>query len=162
MVHFEIKDFKIESTNQMWRPVRHKKTGKVGIVPDHRYKKTKNDLIILFQEQLPDNHKPFSKMITVWISIHTYKDLDNCMKLIIDALQAANVFTNDKFITGIHARKTFAKMGQPESIKIQVEGCPEEDLFETDSQQAGKTEVLQTDSVLQLLNSTKRKTDFSY
>lgn len=128
-ISIKVKGLRIRSTNHSRIPMQLK-SGKRILVPDPKYRKSKGDLIMLIQTQLPRGFRPIEENIMVVVNIRTYKDLDNCLKLVLDALQGAEVIKNDRAVMEIIARKKRAKLGEPEDIEIMVTGYTEERLFD--------------------------------
>ena len=56
----------------------------------------------------------------VEIYIDTYKDIDNCVKIIIDSMVEAGVIDNDKNVKQLYVSKQPIKKGKPESIIVNV------------------------------------------
>lgn len=50
-----------------------------------------------------------------------YKDIDSTAKCILDALEDAEVITNDRYVTRLHIYKDSIKRGYPESLRVWVE-----------------------------------------
>lgn len=57
----------------------------------------------------------------VEIYIDTYKDIDNCVKIIIDSMAEAGVIDNDKNVKQLYVSKEFLKKGKPENLIVNVE-----------------------------------------
>jgi Holliday junction resolvase RusA-like endonuclease len=57
----------------------------------------------------------------VEIYINTYKDIDNCVKMIIDSMADAGVIDNDKNVVQLYVSKFKIKKGHPESLYVKVE-----------------------------------------
>lgn len=139
----DVVDFKLSSVNQRTIPI--VRGGKSFQVPDPAYNKCKNDLIKIFQSKTPYDFKMLERDILVMVKIFTSKDLDNCLKLIIDALQGAEIIKDDSEVMQIEARKVKIKRGRPETIEITVVGFSEESLFD-DSELRGEVPVSKMDS----------------
>ena len=54
------------------------------------------------------------------IYIDTNKDIDNCVKLIIDAVEDAGIIDDDKNITQLFISKQHIKKGRPEKLIVLV------------------------------------------
>jgi Holliday junction resolvase RusA-like endonuclease len=52
------------------------------------------------------------------IYIDTYKDIDNCVKLIIDAVASAGVIDDDKNVVQLFVSKQPIKKGKPEKLIV--------------------------------------------
>jgi hypothetical protein len=55
------------------------------------------------------------------IEISTYKDIDNCVKLIIDAVAGAGIIENDRSVLQLYVEKIPRKKGEPERLIVSVE-----------------------------------------
>lgn len=88
------------------------------IVPAGIYKTCKEQLSWLVKEQVNDN--TIEGHTEVYISIGTYKDIGNSIKIICDALENAQAITSDGLIQDLYIHKEFYKKGQPEDLTIEV------------------------------------------
>jgi Holliday junction resolvase RusA-like endonuclease len=57
----------------------------------------------------------------VEIYIDTYKDIDNCVKMIIDSMAEAGVIDNDKNVKQLYVSKEYLKKGKTENLIVNVE-----------------------------------------
>ncbi len=118
----EIPPMKIVSDNERMIPViRRSETGKMYPVKvlSTEYRNCLEDLIKIMRPQIPSGWKP-SNNIVVEIFAHTYKDTWNFLKIIGEALEAAGVVTNDRYITTSLIVKYPVKRGQPDVVKMRV------------------------------------------
>ena len=140
-VDLKVDKFSISSVNAMLIPIKTK-GGKLRYKHTPKYRKTMEDLALIFKSQLPDKHKPFVEVISVFLIIETAKDIDNCTKIILDAMQYAGVLKDDKDIMHLSIDKNPVKIGKPETLRIRVFGFAEEDINHgADSEPLGKDKV---------------------
>jgi hypothetical protein len=57
-------------------------------------------------------------VVVVWLK--TFGDIDNCIKVILDALQESGVIEDDKYVELLCIRKTLCKRGSKGSIEVSV------------------------------------------
>ncbi len=110
-----VKDFNIISENERLVP------GRGRLILNSKYRKCKNDLILLMRSQLPDNYKSIDSNLPITVAVHTYKDIDNVQKIIFDSMQLAGVIDNDRLIEDIRIVKFPVKRGKPDRIEIFIE-----------------------------------------
>lgn len=91
------------------------------IVPSSLYKTCKAELSWRIKEQI--NDATIEGRTEVYISIGTYKDIGNPIKIICDALEIAQAITNDGLIQDLHVHKEFYKKGQPEDLTIEIKSA---------------------------------------
>ena len=74
--------------------------GKPRAVSSPRYKKCKNELIrqMILQRDEATLHK-WNSNIRIKIIAHTYKDITNISKIIVDSLEKAGIIENDRCVT---------------------------------------------------------------
>ena len=92
------------SVNSIWRRGRNKKTGKSVTYLDSKYKKWKDDAMILLAAQHPASivgH--FTAVISLDQSKRGRSDADNRNKAVLDLLEKAGVVENDKLCDSVTA-----------------------------------------------------------
>ena len=92
------------SVNSIWRRGRNKKTGKSVTYLDAKYKKWKDDAMILLAAQHPASivgH--FTAVISLDQSKRGRSDADNRNKAVLDLLEKAGVVENDKLCDSVTA-----------------------------------------------------------
>lgn len=124
-----VAEMRLRSINHRTMPIRMK-TGKLIQILDPKYRKCLDDLTLIFRPQVPGWFKPFAQWIEIRGTVKTSKDLDNVIKVIIDAVKEAGIITDDKFVNLIHLRKMHIKRSLPDVIDIEITGMPEEELFD--------------------------------
>lgn len=75
--------------------------------------------------------KPYTNPVSIMIFINTKKDIDNCNKLIYDALQEADIIADDKQI--VHDQhfisRNIFKRGY-DQLRIRIEGLEEDNFLQ--------------------------------
>ena len=116
----EIPPMKIVSDNERLVPVI---MGKVKKYPRNvtaaDYKYCKQYLVEVMKDQIPSDWKP-GKDVVVEVFVHTYKDITNILKILMDALEGAGGVENDRYITTLLVVKYPVKRGQPDVVKMRV------------------------------------------
>ena len=99
----------------------------IVICKSAEYQQSQSDLVNMIRQycllnniELEEYH--FKKNIEIKIAIWTYKDIDNCLKQILDALGLAKIIKNDRDIIRLLVIKHPVKRGTPEDILIEISG----------------------------------------
>lgn len=124
MIKLIAENIRIESGNR--RLMQNKKTGTWFMSP--KYRESKSELIAKFLEngtnKTIENEREKiynSDNVGVKIKIHTYKDIDNPLKMVFDVLEELEYIKNDKCINRILVTKIPIRRGQPDSIYIIID-----------------------------------------
>ena len=94
--------------------------GMCRIVPGGKYKRSKAAIIRQIQNQMPPLYVPITNWVHVYIYIATWKDLSNVAKVLLDSLQEAGVFKDDKQVVHLVMNKHRIKRTGRERVEIQV------------------------------------------
>lgn len=115
-MRFVLENVKIVSENK--RLAYNRKTGRAFTSTE--YKQSKACIEAAFIEQT--KYRPmYGENVVITITVHTYKDIDNCIKPILDAMQVAGVIKDDRYVVRLLVHKIPIKRGQPDTIIIDVE-----------------------------------------
>ena len=123
----EIPPMKIVSDNERLVPVIMGKGEKKypRNVTSKVYDKCKESLIRIMQAQIPSDWKP-GKNVAVTLFVHTYKDITNILKILMDALEGAGGVENDRYITTLFVLKHPVKRGQLDEVRMTILNMEEE------------------------------------
>ncbi len=88
------------------------------LVANKEYQERQETLAILFKSSFRDLSEHQAEKPIVIMEVHTYKDLDNVIKPVVDVLENLNIIPNDRNNSRIDASKVPIKKGQRESIFI--------------------------------------------
>jgi len=110
------------------------------------YRVCKECLAVLFRKYRTDN--TFPGPVVVWLAIETAKDIDSTIKVILDALQIAEVYKNDKQIDCLHVYRKKIKRGQFEAVNVKVEEIHD---WEKACAQRGKSDIITSDEAIEIL-----------
>lgn len=109
----DLKNIKLASINGKYDY--NPKTGKLFLSPE--YRKFKKFLI----DEIKSNTKlTINPPYYVEIRVKTYLDIDNCIKVILDACEESGVIDNDKHVYGLLVLKEELKKGTKSSLEVHV------------------------------------------
>jgi Holliday junction resolvase RusA-like endonuclease len=123
----EISGMRVPSDNDRLAPIMM--GDRARAVVSTKYKKGKEELIVRFR-QAREGRETMRGSVAVVATIYTSRDVQNLLKVLLDAAEEAGVIENDRDVEYILLRKHKIKRTEPEHIIIYFTG-------ETDGDGAG-------------------------
>jgi Holliday junction resolvase RusA-like endonuclease len=114
-VEFSIANTRLQSENTRLIPGRNGR-----LVSSGKYREYKRNLVEFFRMQLSAGSAAIQGPFDVVARFETYKDPQNLLKPLLDALQELGVIENDRLCRRLFFVNFRAKWGAPESVIIRV------------------------------------------